>query len=99
MPQSREDRKDAALFNLALDAAKIVQDDANTLGRGPTGAHPDGKLDDYDDGELELGITHQDGKVVMSFGIPIVAMGMSPNEARDIAASLLRNAAAAESAA
>lgn len=98
MPQSKEDRKDAALFKLALDAAKKVQDDANVLGLGPTGVHPDGKLDDYDDGELGLGVTHLNGKVVMSFGIPIVAMGMSPNEARDIAASLLRNAAAAEQA-
>lgn len=59
---------------------------------GPTGRFPDGKLTPQDEGELELAVGTLKGKVIMAFGTPIATLGMSPDQARGIARSLMKRA-------
>lgn len=63
---------------------------------GPTGQFPHGKLTPSDEGEIRIGLTHVDGKVVFDFGKPTAWIGFTPAQARDIAVLLLKNADAAE---
>lgn len=51
---------------------------------GPTGAFPDGKLTENDEGELRIGITSHKGSVVLNFGKPVQSIGMTPKQARGL---------------
>lgn len=62
---------------------------------GATGRHPRGKLNDDDEGELRLGITHKGGKVILDFGKPVAWLGLDPSDARSLAAMLNQHADAA----
>lgn len=59
---------------------------------GPTGKFPEGKLTSNDEGELEFGVTEYNQKIVVNFGTPIASLGMSVNQARQLALSLRRYA-------
>jgi len=72
---------------------KDLKEMAEKLDLGPTGAFPEGKLNEDDKGELQLAIGTQDGKVIMSFGIPVSWIGFSSQQARQIAATLLEASA------
>lgn len=65
---------------------------------GPTGAFPQGRLTSEDEGEIRMGITVHNGKVVMDFGKPTAWVGMDPQQARDLAATLIRRANEADRA-
>jgi hypothetical protein len=52
---------------------------------GATGRFPDGKLTVNDEGELALQIGALKGRVVMEFGKPIASLGLTPEQARDLA--------------
>ena len=56
---------------------------------GPTNEYPEGKLGPDDDGELQLAIGVVDGSVRIEFGTPVAWLGMSPNQARAMAESLV----------
>lgn len=58
--------------------------------RGEIGAFPQGKLTDDDEGAIQFGIAHKDGKVVLDFGKPVHWLGMTPQDAADLASSLLK---------
>jgi len=59
---------------------------------GPTGKFPAGHLTDTDEGEIVIGITSFKGKVVMNFGKPIVTLGFTAKQARQIANTLRQHA-------
>ena len=60
---------------------------------GATGQHPEGKLNENDEGEIKIAIGHLPGKVVLDFGDkPIKWIGFNPVQARQIAMTLLEYA-------
>ena len=59
---------------------------------GPTGRFPEGKLTKTDEGEIQIGLTHKDGKVVLAFGKAITWIGFTPRQADDIADALRSHA-------
>lgn len=59
---------------------------------GATGKFPRGKLDESDEGELRLGVTVTQGTVIVAFGKPVAWLGLTPQIARDLAATLLERA-------
>jgi hypothetical protein len=61
-------------------------------GLGATGNFPDGKLTEHDEGEIKIGITTKDGKVVIDFGKPVHWIGFTKEQAVRIATSLLSKA-------
>lgn len=63
---------------------------------GATGRHPEGKITPQDEGEIAFSITNTMGKVVLNFGKPVAWVGLRPQDARQLAELLLRNAARAE---
>lgn len=60
--------------------------------RGPVGAYPDGMLTPQDEGSLQFAVGSKDGKVVIDFGSPIAWFGMTPQQAMDLAASIMTRA-------
>jgi len=65
---------------------------------GKTNKFPDGKLNSSDEGEITFGVGAENGKVVMNFGDkPIAWVGMTPHQAKEIAASLIQKAELIES--
>jgi hypothetical protein len=63
---------------------------------GKTGDFPHGKLNEYDEGGLKLGLTVEKGKVIVVFGTPITWIGLEPKDARGLAELLIRYAEQAE---
>lgn len=56
------------------------------------GEFPDGKLNAQDEGALAVGIGHQDGRVVITFPKSVTWIGFTPDQAIDIAQSLIDHA-------
>jgi hypothetical protein len=59
---------------------------------GATNQFPQGKLTPEDEGEIRVGITVHNGKVVIDFGKPTAWMGMDAEQARSIGELLIRRA-------
>ena len=59
---------------------------------GATGKFPRGKLNTDDEGELRMGVTVNQGTVILAFGKPIKWLGLTPQIARDLAANLIERA-------
>ncbi len=61
---------------------------------GATGEFPDGKLVEHDEGELRCGVAGDPERhlVFIDFGSPVKSLGMSPDQAVEFAASILKNA-------
>ena len=60
--------------------------------RGPIGDYPHGKLTASDEGSIQFAIGEKDGKVVMDFGAPVAWIGVTPQQAMDIASALTKRA-------
>lgn len=60
--------------------------------RGPIGAYPDGMLTKQDEGSIQFAIGEKDGKVVLDFGAPVAWIGVTPQQAMDIASALMKRA-------
>ncbi|MHB1328003.1 MAG: hypothetical protein ACYC2K_07360 [Gemmatimonadales bacterium] len=56
------------------------------------GEFPAGRLNPQDDGAVAVGIGHQSGKVVMQFPKNLNWIGFTPDQAIDIAQSLVEHA-------
>lgn len=56
------------------------------------GEHPDGKLNPNDEGALAVIIGEENGRVVIRFPKPIAWIGFTPEQAMDIAQSLITQA-------
>jgi hypothetical protein len=59
---------------------------------GATNQFPQGKLNEHDEGEIRLAIGQKNGKVVIDFGKPVAWLGFDPEQAEQIASSLLEHA-------
>lgn len=61
---------------------------------GPIGEHPFGKIDETDDGAIQLGIAsdHENGTVIVNFGTPVAWLGLYPAQAKQMAESLIKHA-------
>jgi len=75
--------------DLEMDA-KLNELRAALLDLGATGEFPEGKLTDQDEGEVKFAVGFKEGKVILDFGSPVVWMGMSPEQAKELARSLLK---------
>lgn len=62
--------------------------------RGAVGSFPEGQLTKTDEGAIQFAIGEKDGKVVLDFGTPVVWVGMNPQQAADLASTLLKHARA-----
>lgn len=63
--------------------------------RGAVGLFPEGKLTATDEGQLQFAVAHKDGKVMLEFGTAVAWVGMNPQQAADLAMSMLKHARAA----
>ena len=61
---------------------------------GPVGAYPHGMLTKQDEGSIQFAIGSKNGKVVIDFGAPVAWVGMTPQQAMDLAASIMSKARA-----
>lgn len=59
---------------------------------GSTGQYPDGKLNETDDGEIQLAIYHNQGNVIVDFGTRIKWVGLPPQQAREFANLIIKHA-------
>ena len=59
---------------------------------GSTGNFPDGKLTENDEGEIAIGITEKDGRVIIAFGKPIEWIGFTAEEVKDLGKLLIQKA-------
>lgn len=61
---------------------------------GATGDHPEGKLNEDDEGGLQFAVGRDKGCVILDFGKPVSWLGMPPDLADDIADLLKKHAQA-----
>jgi hypothetical protein len=54
--------------------------------------YPHGKLNDNDEGELGMAISHENGNVVLNFNKPVAWIGMPPEQAMGLAQLLIDHA-------
>lgn len=54
--------------------------------------YPDGKLNDDDEGQAEIRVGEQDGKVIVAFEKPMRWIAMNPQEAADLSSLILKRA-------
>ena len=59
---------------------------------GPTGEFPDGKLTPRDEGGLAYAVGEVRDKVVINFGTPVASIGMTPQQAVQLAGAILAHA-------
>lgn len=59
---------------------------------GPTGEFPNGKVSPDDAGELAMGVGIKNDQVYLVFKTPVAWIGMGPDDARGLAASLKEKA-------
>jgi hypothetical protein len=72
-----------------LDPSMFSQKD---LGLGATGRFPEGKLTKDDQGEIKIGITVKDDKIVIAFGKPVEWIGFTREQAIQIGETLINRA-------
>lgn len=60
--------------------------------RGNTGRFPQGKLTPHDEGEIQFAIGVKDHKVCLDFGTPCKWIGLEPQQAMELAQSLVKQA-------
>ena len=58
---------------------------------GATGAFPEGKLDEHDQGQLRMLLSHDDKNVRLDFGKSVAWIAMPTNEALTIAFAILEH--------
>ena len=60
---------------------------------GKTGEFPEGKMTPHDEGAIQFAIGSKDGKVIVEFATPVAWLGMQPEQAINLAESLIEKAA------
>ena|SRR5581483_6917255 len=60
--------------------------------RGALGDYPEGKVSTTDEGAIQFAIGVKDGKVILDFGTPVAWIGMNPQQAADLASTILKRA-------
>lgn len=64
----------------------------STAFRGALGDFPEGQISKADEGAIQFAIGVKDGKVILDFGTPTAWVGMNPQQAADLASTLLKRA-------
>ena len=59
---------------------------------GPTGDFPQGKLNETDEGALNIAIGQEDGVVRIHFGTPTAWVGLPPDQALAFASIIVKHA-------
>lgn len=59
---------------------------------GATGKFPNGKLSENDEGELQFAVFKKDDTVIIEFGKPVKTLGLTPDQAIQIAKALCKHA-------
>ncbi len=76
-----------------IERNKLMRDLLDTTGfRGALGGFPEGQLTKSDEGALQFAVGEKDGKVVIDFGTPVHWIGLTPQQACDIASAILKRA-------
>lgn len=70
----------------------LLNQDKTASSLGATGNFPDGKLNENDEGEIMVGITSAEDRVILNFGKPVHWIGFTKDQAKQIAESLLKHA-------
>lgn len=60
--------------------------------RGAIGAYPEGKLTPSDEGNIQFAVCETNGQVVIDFGTSVHWFAMTPQQADDLASSLMAKA-------
>jgi len=60
--------------------------------KGALGEFPEGTLSKHDEGAIQFALGTKDGKVVIDFGTPVHWLGMTPQQAADLASAILKKA-------
>ena len=73
---------------------QLMRDLLNSTGmyRGATDSFPEGKLTQADEGAIQFAIGEANGKVVIDFGTSVHWMGMTAQQAADLASALMKKA-------
>lgn len=90
---------DTPSTKLFRDNAKGLDDAKKQLlrefaGLGATGRYPDGRYGDHDEGEIYFAVAadRQERKVLIDFGKPVHSLGMTPEQASELADMLQKKA-------
>lgn len=83
---------DNPLLRKMLQAAEPTGDQLKDAQRKLQGEFPDGRLNLRDEGALAVMIGHENGKVLMQFPQTTAWIGFTPEQAIDIAQSLITHA-------
>lgn len=93
----------ADLFEALAEDSSLLADIRDEIKRrllpaalGATGAYPEGKLGDDDEGQLSLGIVAKDGQVRIFFGKKISWFALPPPAALGLAQAIMTTAHAAQ---
>jgi hypothetical protein len=86
-----EEPEDMKAKRETFDAFKKSMMDTTAF-RGALGDFPHGQLTKSDEGAIQFGITVKDGKVVLDFGTPVAWVGMTPQQAADLASIIMKRA-------
>lgn len=73
---------------------KQLRGETERLGLGATGAYPEGIVNDLDEGAIQFGISSdpEREKVFLNFGKSIEFVGMTPQQAIELAQCLIKHA-------
>lgn len=80
------------LLRKLFEEAPTSGDPLKDLQRKLQGEYPDGRLNANDEGAMAVMIGHEKGKVVMQFATPTAWIGFTPEQAMDIAQTLITHA-------
>jgi len=76
------------------DITPEMRDLVKQMQLGATKQFPEGHLNQQDEGEIRLAVTHESGKVIVHFGKPIAWVGFGREQAIVLADLLIKHAAA-----
>lgn len=84
--------KQNPLLAKLMAQAELTGDPMKDAQRRLQGEYPNGRLNNADEGALAVMIGHERGKVVMQFASPTAWIGFTPEQAMDIAQTLITHA-------
>lgn len=72
---------------------QVIREMADATGfKGALGTFPDGKLNPGDEGAIQFAIGSEGDKIIIDFGTSVKWVGMTPQQAADLASTLLAEA-------
>lgn len=99
LPDDEDDGASDTVEDAIENLRERAQDEADEADPtfGATGRHPEGKFTEEDEGQIRFGVAEKDGKVVLDFGKKVQWIAATPEQAKDLAGSLLNKAREASS--